>query len=114
VKIDPNMSAPNVSVVADVLDVEDLNLEGIADALAADLRAAVASQPGDKWNRTGKLLRSITSNDDAVTLSSDRLERDPDLAEKFRDDVMASDPLDSARVRKAAEAAVMAAVKVAK
>jgi hypothetical protein len=113
-KIDPNMSAPNVEVVADVLEISEMSLEGIAEALAADLRAAVASQPGDKWNRTGKLLRSISSSDDAVTLSSDRLERDPELADKFAADVMPSDPLDSARVRKAAEDAVMAAVKVEK
>lgn len=92
------------------IKLDEFPTDGIAEALAAELREAVERQPGAKWNRTGHLMRSIAASDDAVSVASDRLQRD-DLAEKFADEVMPADPLNDRRVQEATEKAVAEAIK---
>ena len=114
VTIDPRTKSGDVTVTGDVLTVEDWNLSGIAEALADELRAAVESQPGSKWNRTGDLVRGIRASDDAVTVPHDHLTRDPALAEKFARDVMPANPLADKRVQEEIEKAAAAAVRTSK
>jgi hypothetical protein len=106
------MRSGNVEIRGDVVEIVDLKLEGVADALAADLRAAISTQPSGKWNKTGELLRSIKRSGADVVVSANRLERDPALAQKFASEVMPADPLASDAVLKASEAAVNASAKV--
>lgn len=77
---------------------EAFDLEEVADSLADQVKQSISSQPGDRWNKTGKLLgsiRSAASGDGtaAVVASADRLQ-DDELAQRFADEVLAND-LDS-------------------
>jgi hypothetical protein len=92
------------------LQLEDLELDGIADALADELQDAIRLQPGSRWNKTGTLLAGIRSNGADVVVPADHLTRDPALAEKFAAEVMPSDPTTTARVRAAAQRAALEAV----
>ena len=100
VKIDPRKRGSHVTVTGDALEVElPAWLQNVADAFAERLKRAIREQPEGKWNRTGELLRSIKGDATAegraqVKVTSDRLERDPELATKFRDEVMPVDPID--------------------
>jgi hypothetical protein len=105
IKIDPNMIAHGVEVRGDVLTIDDLNLAGIAEALAAGLRDAIRDQPGDKWNKTGTLVRGVKASESAVAVPSDRLDS-PDLAERFAKEVMPPEPLADKRVVEATVKAI--------
>jgi hypothetical protein len=92
------------------LQLADLELDGIAEALADELQDAIRLQPGSRWNRTGTLLAGIRSNGADVVVPADHLTRDPELAQRFADDVMPENPTTDARVRAAAERAALEAV----
>lgn len=99
----------DTSVEGGPLTIEDWDLSGITDALAHELRQAVESQPGERWNRTGHLKASIQGTDGAVTIAADRLQRD-DLAQRFADEVMLSAPTENQRVQAAVEKAAREAI----
>jgi hypothetical protein len=88
----------------------DLDLEPVAEAIAADLKDVVRAQPGDKWHKTGHLVGNIKAEGTDVTAPADRLQRD-DLAQKFVDDVVPDDPTKRPRVAKALEEAADRMVK---
>lgn len=89
-----------------------LALDGIAEALAGEVRAAILRQPGTRWKKTDALRNNIVATDDAVTVapSAQRLIVG-DIAEKFSEQVMPVAPLSAAPVREATERAIAASVK---
>lgn len=108
-KIDPSFKSANVECVADPLEIDEFPLDGIADALAADLRDAIAAQPGERWDRTGHLKRGTRRDGADVVVPGDRLQRD-ELRERFAAEVMSPAPADSKRVVEAADKAATEAI----
>jgi hypothetical protein len=110
-------------VQADTLEIDDLELVGVGDAIAARIKAALAGKldtdkrPGTPWNRTGHLLRSVSahaSDEGAiVTVASDRL-RDSEVARKFATQVVPPNPTSDPKVRNAIELAAKKAITVKK
>ena len=76
------------------LGVEEPDFSAVGDELADTIKERINSAPGDRWNKTGRLLNSITAVNTkdgmAVVAGSDRLQRD-DLAQKFADEILTSD-----------------------
>ncbi len=93
--------------------IVSLNLDLVAEALAAELRQAIASQPDGKWQKTGTLAAGIRATADEVSVSTDRLTAGR-IAEAFAEQVMPDEPLASQRVRVATEQAIAASVKETK
>lgn len=73
------------------LGIEEPDFSAVGDALADLVKERIRSAPGDRWNKTGRLLNSITSVDTpngmAVVAGSDRLQRD-ELAENFAEEIL--------------------------
>jgi hypothetical protein len=78
------------------MKLSELDLSGAAKAIATRIKRAIESAPSNRWLKTGSLLRSVkvvegADGNAAVVISNDRLKRDPELAQKFADEIMASD-----------------------
>lgn len=92
-----------VSVDAEPLVIDlDLPPRVIAEAMKADLHQQIESQPGNKWDKTGKLANGLRVSTDGTEVHApdDRLNR-PELRERFHDEVMVKNSLDSKAVDKA-------------
>ena len=77
------------------MKLDDIDLEPAAEKIAERIKRAIQNAPGEKWNRTGKLLQSIravSSSDGSagVAVASDRLER-PELMQQFMDEIVPVD-----------------------
>jgi len=84
----------------------------LAEACAARIRADVQSAPGNRWNKTGKLLRSIAADGSAVVVTGDRLQRD-ELSRLFADECV-NDPTNDEAFVKALDAAITKALEAKK
>jgi hypothetical protein len=96
-----------------VIDIEPTlalpELDEVAEAIAAKLRRAVEAQ-GERWNKSGRLAAGIKADGTSVVVPPGRLERDPELAKRFHDEVQPSDPFDDRAVREAIAKALHDAV----
>lgn len=99
-----------ITIKADPIEVKEIDLKPVAEAIAANVRTAVASQPSDKWDKTGTLKNGITTDGESVVAPAGRLQRD-DLAHKFADEVLSNSQLTAPNVDKALAAALDKAIK---
>ena len=96
--------------------IKPLRLAPVAAAIAAKIKSAIGAAPGDRWDRTGKLLGSIrmveaASGSVAVAHAPDRLQHES-LRQKFADECL-PDPRTDMRVRNAIAKVVHDAITVA-
>lgn len=84
------MPKGDTSVEVDRLTMSDPDLEPAAKAMAVRIKREIATAPGNRWNKTGKLLGSVRADGEQVVVASDRLQRD-ELAERFSDEIVPAD-----------------------
>ncbi len=93
-KIDltPKLRTANVTIKSDpiVFDFDEAKIvDGIAEAVAKAVVKDIRAQPVDKWDKTGHLASGIRAVRGDVVAPSDRLNRDPALAQRFSDEIPA-------------------------
>ncbi len=98
------------------LSFDTPKLGGVAEAIATKIREAIVAAPGNRWNKTGALLRSIDVKTHAdgsadVIVAGDRLNR-PELAETFKKEIVGKNLLRDGRVRDAIALSVAKATRV--
>jgi hypothetical protein len=109
----------SVTIKADVMEIDVPSMLPVAEAVAENLKRAIAAEPrdkrGQKWRRTGRLASGITaqrtSTGAAVVPPSGRLESD-EVREKFADEFLDENPLASTNVKQALEQALDDAITV--
>jgi hypothetical protein len=105
---------PNKSEV-ETLDINEPDFGDAGKALAELIKRRIVSAPGNRWNKTGRLLRSIAAVERhdgvSVVATSDRLQRD-EVAQLFADEILPGDI--DASTRTAIAEAVFDAFKVNK
>lgn len=111
--IDFSMTSGNLKVEADPIEIDldpEKFVEGPAEAIAEVVKDAIEAQPGNRWNRTGHLKRGVRADGGGVSVPGDRL-ASADVAQRFADEVMPSDPTRDPRVVEAFEDSLDATIK---
>jgi hypothetical protein len=97
------------------LGIKEPDFASVGASLAETIKQRIRDAPGNRWNKTGRLLASISAVERnggvAVVASSDRLQRD-EVAQKFADEIIPADI--GKATRDAIAKAVFAAFKVEK
>ena len=102
-----------VTIEDQPLEIREVDLKPMGDAIAANVRAAVEAQPGSKWDRTGTLKHGITATKAGVFAPEGRLQR-AEVAKKFVDEVLDAGQVRARNVDEALSRAVDKAIKVTK
>jgi hypothetical protein len=93
------------------IELAPLELGDVAKALAEKVKRDIEAQPGTRWDRTGKLKRSIAAQGDAVVVTtSDRL-GDDDVRQLFASEVLDGDQTEDRQVLEAIDAALADAIR---
>ena len=95
--------------------LKKIELRGVASAIADRIKRSIHAAPGNRWNKTGHLLQSISvvGNSDGsagVTVAADRL-RQPEMAGVFTREIL-TDPTRDSAVRSAISKAVADAIEL--
>lgn len=95
-----------------MIKLEPLELDGIARALADRVKRDIDTQPGDRWNKSGRLRAAIAAHGSQVVVTAaDRL-GDDEVAQRFADEVLAGAQTNDARVVEAIDRAITEAIEV--
>lgn len=81
----------------------------LAEVCADKIKRDIQAQPGDRWHKSGQLLRSVRAEGTAVVVTGDRLQRD-ETAQLFADECV-NDPTREAAFDDAIDEVITAALR---